>query len=224
MRFALPLPLWFLTVGAAFAENPAPSALTQIPGFELKVLDRKLPLQIAVGDQIETREIAIWVHMPKKGDVPSNVEDLTMPDDLSGGTTVLPPPGPGFGLRALRSPYRESFTLRNGRLVLIDAPVFIYYPKVPLAATLFAKAPEQPPAVLQQQGDSQEALALKRYAEMFKELRQLKNQFADVMSIIPDGTAKERLRDLSGKLTALTARYDTSFAYNPDGSVDKNVP
>ena len=81
-----------------------------------------------------------------------------------------------------------------------------------------------PAAVLQQRAENPDALSLKRYAEMFKELRQLKDQFADVMSIIPDGTAKERLRDLSGKLTALTTRYDTSFAYNSDGTVDKNVP
>lgn len=223
MRRHFLIVLLLAAAGAASAQPSSATALSPIPGFELRVLNRKVPLQIAVGEHVETRELTIWVHMPKRGEVPADVDEVTVPDDLSGGTTVLPPPVAGFGLRALRAPYRETFTLSNGRVVVIDAPVFIYYPKVPAGAALVATPSTPPPAKLQQQADPEAGLA-KQYASMWRELRQLKDQFADVLSIIPDGTAKERLRELSGKLASFTSRYDTSFAYNPDGSVDKNIP
>jgi hypothetical protein len=123
-----------LLVGAALTaagigrERAAP--LDPIAGFELRLLDKKFPIQITAGGKTEKHGAPVWVFMPEAGRAQAPLDDITQPADLDGGTTLLPAPPDGFGLRALKLPIRESFILADGRQAIVEIPVFIYFRRV----------------------------------------------------------------------------------------------
>src|SRR5579862_4114025 len=98
-------------------ERRAP--LDPLSGFELRLLDKKFPVQIKIGDKTEECDAPVWVYMPEKGVPQAPLDDLTQPDDLIAGTALLPAPPDGFGLRAMKLPIRESFVLADGRPVIV---------------------------------------------------------------------------------------------------------
>jgi hypothetical protein len=132
MRVAKWIPMLF--VGAAFTatgfarERAAP--LDPIAGFELRLLDKKFPIQITAGGKTEEHGAPVWVFMPEAGRAQVSLDDITQPADLDAGTTLLPAPPDGFGLRALKLPIRESFLLADGRQAIVEIPVFIYFRRV----------------------------------------------------------------------------------------------
>jgi hypothetical protein len=132
MRITKLIPL--LLSGAALTstgiarERAAP--LDPIDGFELRLLDKKFPIQITAGGKTEVHGVPVWVFMPEAGRVQAPLDDLTQPADLDGGTTLLPAPPDGFGLRALKLPIRESFILADGRQAMVEIPVFVYFRRV----------------------------------------------------------------------------------------------
>jgi hypothetical protein len=138
MRIAKLIPM--LLVGAALAatgfarERAAP--LDPIDGFELRLLDKKFPVQITAGGKTEVHGAPVWVFMPEAGRAQAPLEDITQPTDLDGGTTLLSAPPDGFGLRALKLPIRESFILADGRQAIVEIPVFIYFRRVEVRARL----------------------------------------------------------------------------------------
>jgi hypothetical protein len=132
MRIAKLIPL--LLVGAALAaagfarERAAP--LDPIDGFELRLLDKKFPVQITAGGKTEVHGAPVWVFMPEAGRAQAPLDDITQPTDLDGGATLLSAPPDGFGLRALKLPIRESFILADGRQAIVEIPVFVYFRRV----------------------------------------------------------------------------------------------
>jgi hypothetical protein len=132
MRVAKLIPM--LLVGAAFTatgfarERAAP--LDPIAGFELRLLDKKFPIQITAGGKTEEHGAPVWVFMPEAGRAQALLDDITQPADLDAGITLLPAPPDGFGLRALKLPIRESFLLADGRQAIVEIPVFIYFRRV----------------------------------------------------------------------------------------------
>jgi hypothetical protein len=132
MRVAKLIPM--LLVGAAFTatgfarERAAP--LDPIAGFELRLLDKKFPIQITAGGITEEHGAPVWVFMPEAGRAQALLDDITQPADLDDGTILLPAPPDGFGLRALKLPIRESFLLADGRQAIVEIPVFIYFRRV----------------------------------------------------------------------------------------------
>jgi hypothetical protein len=132
MRITKLVPL--LLVGAALAatgfarERVAP--LDPIDGFELRLLDKKFPIQIKAGGKTEVHGVPVWVFMPEAGRAQAPLDDIIQPTDLDGGTTLLPAPPDGFGLRALKLPIRESFILADGRQAIVEIPVFVYFRRV----------------------------------------------------------------------------------------------
>jgi len=136
MRVAKLIPM--LLVGAAFTatgfarERAAP--LDPIAGFELRLLDKKFPIQITAGGITEEHGAPVWVFMPEAGRAQASLDDITQPTDLDGGTTLLSAPPDGFGLRALKLPIRESFILADGRQAIVEIPVFIYFRRVEVRA------------------------------------------------------------------------------------------
>jgi hypothetical protein len=129
-----------LLVGAALAtggfarERSAP--LDPIDGFELRLLDKKFPLQITTGGKTEEHDVPVWVFMPEADRTQAPLDDITQPTDLDGGTTLLPAPPDGFGLRALKLPIRESFILADGRQAIVEIPVFVYFRRIEVLAQL----------------------------------------------------------------------------------------
>jgi hypothetical protein len=129
-----------LLVGAALAtggfarERSAP--LDPIDGFELRLLDKKFPLQITAGGKTEEHDVPVWVFMPEADRAQAPLDDITQPTDLDGGTTLLPAPPDGFGLRALKLPIRESFILADGRQAIVEIPVFVYFRRIEVLAQL----------------------------------------------------------------------------------------
>jgi len=138
MRVAKLIPM--VLAGAAFTaagfarERAAP--LDPIEGFELRLLDEKFPIQITAGGKTEVRDIPVWVFMPEAGRAQAPLDDITQPADLDGGITLLPAPPDGFGLRALKLPIRESFSLADGRQAMVEIPVFVYFRRVEARARL----------------------------------------------------------------------------------------
>jgi hypothetical protein len=136
MRIAKLIPL--LLVGAALVsaglaqERTAP--LDPIDGFELRLLDKKFPVQITAGGKTEAHGAPVWVFMPEAGRVQAPLDDITQPTDLDGGTALLSAPPDGFGLRALKLPIRESFILADGRQAIVEIPVFVYFRRVEVRA------------------------------------------------------------------------------------------
>jgi hypothetical protein len=132
MRIAKLIPL--LLVGAALTavgfarERSAP--LDPIDGFELRLLDKKFPIQITAGGKTEVHGAPVWVFMPEAGRAQAPLDDITQPTDLDGGITLLPAPPDGFGLRALKLPIRESFILADGQQAIVEIPVFVYFRRV----------------------------------------------------------------------------------------------
>jgi hypothetical protein len=104
--------------------------LDPIAGFELRLLDKKFAIQITAGGKTEKHGAPVWVFMPEAGRAQAPLDDITQPADLDGGTTLLPGPPDGFGLRALKLPIRESFILADGRQAIFEIPVFIYFRRV----------------------------------------------------------------------------------------------
>jgi hypothetical protein len=138
MRIAKLIPL--LLAGVALAatgfarERSAP--LDPIAGFELRLLDKKFPIQITASGKIEVHGAPVWVFMPEAGRAQAPLDDITQPADLDGGITLLPAPPDGFGLRALKLPIRESFILADGRQAIVEIPVFVYFRRVEVRAQL----------------------------------------------------------------------------------------
>jgi hypothetical protein len=138
MRVAKLIPM--LLVGAALAtggfarERSAP--LDPIDGFELRLLDKKFPLRITTGGKTEEHDVPVWVFMPETDRAQAPLDDITQPTDLDGGTTLLPAPPDGFGLRALKLPIRESFILADGRQAIVEIPVFVYFRRIEVLAQL----------------------------------------------------------------------------------------
>jgi hypothetical protein len=132
MRVAKLIPMLLvgavLTVTGFARERAAP--LDPIDGFELRLLDRKFPIQLTAGGKTEVHGAPVWVFMPEAGRAQAPLDPITQPTDLDGGTTMLPAPPDGFGLRALKLPIRESFILADGRQALIEIPVFVYFRRV----------------------------------------------------------------------------------------------
>lgn len=136
MRIAKSIPMLFavaaLTATGFARERSAP--LDPIAGFELRLLDKKLPIQITADGKTEEHSAPVWVFMPEAGRAQAPLDDITQPADLDDGTTLLPAPPDGFGLRALKLPIRESFILADGRQVIVEIPVFIYFRRVEVLA------------------------------------------------------------------------------------------
>jgi hypothetical protein len=136
MRIAKWIPAMFaasaLAAGGFARERSAP--LDPIAGFELRLLDKKFPVQITTGGKIEEHGTPVWVFMPEAGLAQAPLDGITLPADLDGGTTLLPAPPDGFGLRALKLPIRESFILTDGRQAIVEIPVFVYFRRVEVRA------------------------------------------------------------------------------------------
>jgi hypothetical protein len=136
MRVAKLIPVVLATVALApggFArERSAP--LDPIAGFELRLLDKRFPIQITAGGKTEVHGAPVWVFMPEAGQTQAPLDDITQPMDLDGGITLLPAPPDGFGLRALKLPIRESFILADGRQAIVEIPVFVYFRRVEVRA------------------------------------------------------------------------------------------
>jgi hypothetical protein len=132
MRVAKLIPILFavaaLAAGGFAWERAAP--LDPIDGFELRLLDKKFPIQITAGRKTEVHGAPVWVFMPEAGRAQAPLDDITQPADLDGGATWLPAPPDGFGLRALKLPIRESFILADGRQAMVEIPVFVYFRRV----------------------------------------------------------------------------------------------
>jgi len=110
--------------------------LDPIAGFELRLLDKKFPVEITAGGKTEVHGVPVWVFMPEAGQAQAPLEDITQPADLDDGTTLLPAPPDGFGLRALKLPIRESFILADGRQAIVEIPVFVYFRRVEVPTRL----------------------------------------------------------------------------------------
>jgi hypothetical protein len=132
MRIAKLIPILLavsaLASGGFARERTAP--LDPLAGFELRLLDKKFPIQITAGGKTEVHGAPVWVFMPELGRVQAPLDDITQPTELDGGTTLLPAPPGGFGLRALKLPIRESFILADGRQAIVEIPVFVYFRRV----------------------------------------------------------------------------------------------
>ena len=136
MRIAklIPLLLFGTALAAAGFARERAAPLDPIEGFELRLLDKKFPVQITAGGKTEVHGAPVWVFMPEAGRAQASLDDITQPTDLDGGTTLLPAPPDGFGLRALKLPIRESFILADGRQAIVEIPVFIYFRRVEVRA------------------------------------------------------------------------------------------
>jgi hypothetical protein len=136
MRIAklIPLLLFGTALAAAGFARERAAPLDPIEGFELRLLDKKFPVQITAGGKTEVHGAPVWVFMPEAGRAQASLDDITQPTDLDGGTTLLSAPPDGFGLRALKLPIRESFILADGRQAIVEIPVFIYFRRVEVRA------------------------------------------------------------------------------------------
>ncbi|HXA14993.1 MAG TPA: hypothetical protein VNW23_07680 [Opitutaceae bacterium] len=208
-------------------ERSAP--LDPIAGFELRLLDKKFPVQITAGGKTEEHAAPVWVFMPEAGLAQAPLDDITQPADLDGGTTLLPAPPDGFGLRALKWPIRESFILADGRQAIVEIPVFVYFRRVeaqlqpmdpaPGLSTLLVTASNQSPtAAIAPAQDAKVELDRLR-----SELAEIHRQFSSIVPAVTDGTAKERLKTLVQQLGELTAPHDDRVGYSPDVSIDYNI-
>jgi hypothetical protein len=132
MRVVKLIPMLLAVAAFAFSgfARERSSPLDPIAGFELRLLDKKFPIQITAGGKTEKHGAPVWVFMPEAGRAQAPLDDITQPADLDGGTTLLPVPPDGFGLRALKLPIRESFILADGRQAIVEIPVFIYFRRV----------------------------------------------------------------------------------------------
>ena len=143
MRVAKSIPVLLAVtafMSGGFARQRSAS-LDPIAGFELRLLDKKFPIQITAGGKTEVHGAPVWVFMPEAGRVQAPLDDITQQMDLDGGTTLLPAPPDGFGLRALKLPIRESFILADGRQAMVEIPVFVYFRRI----EVWAPQPDLPP-------------------------------------------------------------------------------
>lgn len=208
--------------------------LAPIPGFEVRLLDRKLPLEITFGNKVESHDLPIWLFMPRSGEQQADINPFTVPNELAGGTALLPPPIEGFGLKALLLPVRENLVFGNGQVAMIEVPVFIYYRKFPLnlpagevRAAPATGTPGSSTEVADKAAETGEAKALeearRELAQMCAQLAELKQEFTAFIRILPDGTAREQLKILIAKMASLGLSLDGRVAYNPDGTIDTNI-
>jgi hypothetical protein len=136
MRVAKLIPIVLVALTATGFALGRSAPLDPIAGFELRLLDKKFPVEITAGGKTEVHGVPVWVFMPEAGQAQAPLEDITQPADLDDGTTLLPAPPDGFGLRALKLPIRESFILADGRQAIVEIPVFVYFRRVEVPTRL----------------------------------------------------------------------------------------
>jgi hypothetical protein len=213
-----------ILVGDARAADAFPDNGLAIPGFELRLLDKTIPLELTVQGRPEMHQIPIWVEMPKAGEPQANIRDLMSGDDLDFGTKVLPAPPDGFCLRTLRTPHRKTLTLGNGQLAVIETPVFIYFSKSSLAGASSSATSDDPVVPLTTPANAAPRnQAIELYTSLFKQLKDIKSQLDGSVELLPQGAAKARMQDLLQQLASVTAKFDSSYAYNMDGSMDRDI-
>jgi hypothetical protein len=200
-------------------ERSAP--LDPVTGFELRLLDKKFPVQITAGGKTEEHDAPIWVFMPEQGLPQASLDALTQPADMDGGTAILPAPPDGFGLRAMKLPIRESFVLADGRQVIVEIPVFIYFRRV--EARLPTEAAVDPPEPHPNPSEAADKISKAEVDALRAQLVDLHEQFSTLIPLLDEGTAKDRLKILVQHLGDLTTSHDTKVAYNQDGSIDYNL-
>jgi hypothetical protein len=213
--------------GGFAGERSAP--LDPIAGFELRLLDKKFPIQITAGGKTEEHAAPVWVFMPEAGLAQAPLDDITQPADLEGGTTLLPAPPDGFGLRALKLPIRESFILADGRQAIVEIPVFVYFRRVEVQLQPMGSAPDlSNPLVPASNQSPTAAIAPAQDAKveldrLRSELAEIHGQFSSMVPLMAEGTAKERLKTLVQQLGELNAAHDDRGGYRPDVSIDYNI-
>jgi hypothetical protein len=227
MRIAKLIPL--LSTVAALApggfarERTAP--LDPIAGFELRLLDKKFPVQITADKKTEVHRAPVWVFMPEAGRAQAPLDDITQPADLDGGTTLLPAPPDGFGLRALKLPIRESFILADGRQAIVEIPVFVYFRRVGVQAqlsdlpadSLTVAIPVADPNRIATPAPAGEA---RTEPDQFRnELAGIYRQFFALAAIMDDSPARARLEILVRQLGNIVAAHDVRAGYTPDISL-----
>jgi len=232
MRVAkwIPIPLMAgALVASGFArERGAP--LDPIAGFELRLLDKKFPVQITAGGKTEEHDVPVWVFMPEAGLAQGQIDDMTQPADLDGGTTLLPAPPGGFGLRALKLPIRESFILADGQQAIVEIPVFVYFRRVEgRRQRPDGLADSSTPATSGSDQNSTANLAPAREAkaeldQLRSELAEIHRQFSAMVTLMDDSPAKARLKVLVQQLGGIAAAPDGPAGYSPDGTTSSHDP
>jgi hypothetical protein len=232
MRVAKSILLLLLAVAASgaggFAEERS-APLDPIPGFELRLLDKKFPVQITAGGKIEEHAVPVWVFMPEAGLAQAALDDITQPADLDGGTTLLPAPPDGFGLRALKLPIRESFILADGRQAIVEMPVFVYFRRVeaqvqpldstPVALTLPPPEPGQNSTASMLPGADAKA----EMDQLRSELVEIHRQFSALVPLMDDSVAGVRLKILIRQLGKMTAAHGNPAGDIPDDSINRDL-
>ena len=204
-------------------ERSAP--LDPISGFELRLLDKKFPVEITAGGKTEQHDAPIWVFMPETGQVQAPLGDITQPADLDGGTTFLPAPPDGFGLRALKLPIRESFILADGRQAIVEIPVFVYFRRVeakaqpseltPALSALVASVPEQTSTVKTDPAGK----ATAGLEHLRGELLEIQRQLSAIILLMDDGPARTQSKILVRQLDGITTTHEGRANDNPDGLI-----
>ncbi|MGA3007134.1 MAG: hypothetical protein ABSE59_04510 [Opitutaceae bacterium] len=201
-------------------ERSAP--LDPIAGFELRLLDKKFPVQITVGGKTETHGAPVWIFMPETGLVQAPLDAITQPADLDGGTTLLPAPPDGFGLRALNLPIRERFILADGREAIVEIPVFVYFRRV----ETLTPEPVSAAQTISGAGDDS-ALKKDPATEAKAELDQLRGelvefhrQFSALVPLMGDDLARARLTNLVRQLGSVVAAESGRADGKPEESND----
>src|SRR5580704_15713532 len=181
MRVAKSIPILLmagaLAPGGFARERGAP--LDPIAGFELRLLDKKFPVQITAGGRSEEHEVPVWIFMPEAGLAQAPLDDITQAADLDGGTTLLPAPPRGFGLRALKLPIRESFFLADGRQAMVEIPVFVYFRRVGVRMQRPDIPPDSSTPVTSVSGQNS-AVKLAPAREAKAELGRLRSELAEI--------------------------------------------
>jgi hypothetical protein len=227
MRVAkwIPVMLAAAALAASGLTQDRSAPLDPIAGFELRLLDKKFPVQITAGGKTEEHGAPVWVFMPQAGLAQAPLDDITQPADLDGGTTLLPAPPDGFGLRALKLPIRESFILADGWQAIVEIPVFVYFRRVEVKVQSLDAARNSSSGVVP--GSDQKAPPTLAPAwEAEAELNQLRSELAEVhrqfSAIVPslDGCpAKVRLKNLVQQLSETAEANGIRDGYGPDGSM-----
>ncbi len=215
MRVAKLIPILFMvgTLAASGFARKQSAPLDPIAGFELRLLDRKLPIQITAGGKTEEHNAPVWVFMPEAGLAQAPLDDITQPTDLDGGTTLLPAPPDGFGLRALKRSIRENFLLADGRQAVVEIPVFVYFRRVEAWAQLPAVSSIPVTPVTDQNPDATPAPVgdVKAELEQFRsELVEIHRQFSAIIPVMDDSPVKVRLKILVEQLGGMVATHDAT--------------
>jgi hypothetical protein len=224
-KLILPLMAFIAVETQALAEDRR-APLDAIPGFELRLLDKKFPVEITAGGITEVHGAPIWIFMPEAGRAQSSLEDICQTADLDNGAAFLPPPPDGFGLRALKLPIRESFMAANGRQAIVEMPVFVYFRRIESrgrsmdsgTASTIAAEPSAEVSSIESELPAVEAKSeLDRLRAAMTDVR---GQLMAVAAFLSDGEAKARLENIIQRLGSVISVRGDSTDYNPAASID----